>query len=235
MPSTRPTPTRPLHAVRAPATAGALLLAAACAFAQTSAPTSSSPDPMAAPARSAAMPSMPSFGGTDYPMNDRSWLPYTRGGYVGLNLGRPDLDLPCGIGGCDDAEVGGKLYTGGMLTDWLGAELGYVNMGRADRGGGRTEAYGLYVDFVGRLPMGRAALFAKLGTTYGRTTVGADALSGVVAGKDSGWGPNFGFGAEWRFSPQSSVVLEWERHDFHFQGEGREAVDMTSIGYVHRF
>ena len=101
--------------------------------------------------------------------------------------------------------------------------------------GGTTRAQGLNLSLVGRVPVGPVNLFGKLGTTYGRTKVSADAASGVVTGKDSGWNGAYGVGIGFDLTPSSSIVLEWERHDFDFAGIGRQPVKATSIGYVHRF
>ncbi len=169
---------------------------------------------------------------------DYSLLPYTRRGYVGVNLGRPDFSLSCGGGGlaCDDPNVAGKVYTGGMFNDFLGLEVGYLNMGGADRAGGKTRAHGANISLVGRLPVASSfSLFGKVGTTYGRTKVSTQPLSGIEGGKDRGWGASYGAGLSYDLNAKSSIVLEWESHDFHFAGEGREAVRNTSLGYVHRF
>jgi OOP family OmpA-OmpF porin len=165
-----------------------------------------------------------------------SLVPGTRDGYVGLNLGRPDHDLACpALFDCDDPELGAHLYTGGFANDWLGAEVGYVWLGRSDRAGGRTRAQGLNLGLVLRAPLGRASVYAKGGATYGRTRVTADLLSGVDSGARSGWGPAYGAGVGFDLGTRSSVVLEWMRHEMKFPGTGRRDVDMTSIGYVHRF
>lgn len=165
-----------------------------------------------------------------------SMLPYTQRGYVGLNLGKPKYDLGCPVGlACDDPSTMVKVYTGGMVNEWLGAEVGYLHMGSADRAGGTTRAQGLNLSFVGRVPLGAVSLFGKVGTTYGRTKVSADIGSGVVTGKDSGWNTSYGVGAGFELSRNSSIVLEWERHGFDFAGVGRQHVKATSLGYVHRF
>lgn len=172
-------------------------------------------------------------GGTDY-----SLLPFTRRGYVGLNIGQSDFGaLSCGAGGfsCDDKDVGGTVYTGGMFNDWLGVELGYLYMGRVDRSGGRAEAQGLNVSLVGRLPLQQFNVFAKGGTTYGRTKVSADPLSLVPTGKESGWGASYGAGVGLDVTPTTSVVLEWARHDFHVPSSGRQEIDLTSLGVKYRF
>lgn len=165
-----------------------------------------------------------------------SVLPWTQQGYVGLNIGKPDYNNSCGSGPtCDDPDAALHVYTGGMFNEWLGLELGYLNMGRADRAGGRTRAHGINLSLVGRIPVGPVNLFAKGGATYGRTEVSADLLSGVSSGKGRGTGLSVGAGVGYDFNRNSSVVLEYGRHDFHFAGVGRKAVDLTSIGYVHRF
>jgi OmpA-OmpF porin, OOP family len=165
-----------------------------------------------------------------------SVLPGTQQGYVGLNIGKPDYSNSCGAGPtCDDPDAAFHIYTGGMFNQWLGLEAGYLNMGRADRAGGRTRAHGINLSLVGRLPVGPVHLFAKGGATYGRTEVSADLLSGVSSGKRRGLGASYGAGVGYDFGSNSTVVLEYARHQFHFAGVGREPVESTSIGYVHRF
>jgi OmpA-OmpF porin, OOP family len=169
--------------------------------------------------------------------NNFSLLPYTRKGYVGISAGKSNYDNPCGTGGfsCSDPDAALRLYTGGMFNDYIGLEAAYLHMGRADRGGGRTQAQGLNLSVVGKLPLGMFNVFAKGGTTYGRTKVSANALSGLPTGNDSGWGPSYGAGVGYDITPTSGLVLEWERHDFHYSGAGKENATNTSIGYVHRF
>lgn len=166
-----------------------------------------------------------------------SVIPYTSHGYVGLNLGRSDYDLGCGVGGfgCDSKGNAVNIYTGGMFNRYIGAELGYVNLGRMDRGGGRTEAQGINLSLVGRVPLGVVHLFGKVGGVYGRTEVSASPLSGLATGKASGWEGSYGAGLGFDLSPRSSIVVEWNRYDLRFAGVGKQKVETTSIGYMHRF
>ena len=168
-----------------------------------------------------------------------SLLPWTRRGYVGLNIGRSDYDdYPCApaAGGCDDSGTRIHLYTGGLFNDWVGMELGYLNEGGVRRNGGRMRSEGVNVSAVGRLPFGAFNVFAKGGVTYGRTRVSSTALSGVPAGDRRGWGRSFGVGAGWDFTPRQGVVLEWSRHEFRLPGTGgRFDADGVSLGYVQRF
>lgn len=166
-----------------------------------------------------------------------SLLPYTRSGYVGLNLGKPDWRTGCTTGfSCGDGDVAAYLYTGGLINDVVGAELGYVNSGGAHRNGGTTRAQGINLSLVARVPVGGFNVFAKLGALYGRTHVSADAASGVATGTETGWGASYAAGMGYDFSRQMGVVLEWTRHEFRLAGGGgRRDLDSVSLGLVRRF
>jgi hypothetical protein len=166
-----------------------------------------------------------------------SLIPYSTGGYVGISAGTPDYDTACVAGfTCSDNTTAYKLYTGGMFNQYVGAELGYVNMGRVNRNGGRTEAHGINLSLVGRMPLGAFNVFGKVGTTYGRTKVSTNALAlGATSGKDDGWGASYGVGVGFDLTRSSAIVLEWERHDFRFAGQGKQNIDTTMLGYQHRF
>lgn len=167
-----------------------------------------------------------------------SLLPYTRSGYVGINLGKPELDIGCGTLGfpCKDAGVAGYIYTGGLISDWVGMELGYFNGGRAERADGNTRTQGINLGVVLRAPMGMFNAFVKGGGLYGETRVSADALSTVGTGTKRGWGAWYGAGVGVDFTPTAGVVLVWNRRELRMPGEGgRRDLDTTSLGYVHRF
>ncbi|WP_077034484.1 outer membrane beta-barrel protein [Pelomonas sp. KK5] len=166
--------------------------------------------------------------------------PFTAGsGYMGLNVGKPSFKTDCGNAGfnCDNPNASFKLYGGAMFNQHFGAELGYLNMGKAERGGGHSKAEGINMSLVGHVPLGesRFGAFAKGGATYGRTRVDAQSASGIATGRESGWGGAYGAGVDYALSPTSAVVLEWEHHDFRFPGTGREGVAATSLGFVKRF
>lgn len=187
----------------------------------------------------AAVPAHAQAGAAPRGAGDSTWslLPYTQRGYMGLNVGRSDYSPGCGIASlsCDRKGTAAKLYTGGMFSQHFGAELGYINLGRAERGGGRTSAQGLNVSLLARVPIDRFNVFAKAGATYGRTRVSAQTGSGIVAGRGSGWGASYGVGAGYDLTDTSGVVLEWERHRMRFAGGSRDNVDALTLGYVHRF
>ena len=198
----------------------ALALAAAAAHAQQQTPA---PQP-----RTTARASDDSY----------SMLPYTRRGYLGINLGQSAFDTACGAGGyaCEDSKISGYFYTGGFFNDWVGAELGYLNSGKADRAGGRTRAEGVGLSLVLRTGMGPFSAFLKGGGMYAQTRVSAGAVSDVAVGKRRGWAPSYGGGVGYDLTPNHGVVLEWSRARLRFPGsDDRRDVDTTSVGYVYRF
>lgn len=160
-----------------------------------------------------------------------SWMPYNR--YWGFNLGAPDYDKDCTPGfTCDDPDVGGKIYVGGQFNKWLGIEAGYVNFGAMDRNGGETKAQGINASLVGSLPLAEAfRVFGKVGTTYGWTKA-----SGTVGptGNDDGFGLSFGAGLGYEFNKTTEMIVEWDKHDFNFEGGDADVV-MYSVGLKFRF
>lgn len=167
-----------------------------------------------------------------------SYIPYTTNGYVGAAIGQSKYDLSSGTGNFrfDDTDTAGKIYGGGRFNQNFGLEIGYVNMGRADRAGGRTKAQGIDLAVVGRAPLGdRFDVFGKLGTTYGWTRTSSVAGSGVQGGKDNGFGVLYGVGASYYFTPQLAGVIEVESRDFHFAGTGRDSVRATTVGLRYNY
>ncbi len=186
----------------------------------------------AAPARGTAPPAR---GGVA--PRRSSWLPYTHSGYAGVNVGTSAFDADCGAGGfsCKANRPSLHAYTGGMFNDFLGLELGYRYLGRAERGGGRTEAQGLGLAMVGRLPAGPLHVFAKAGLAYTQSRVSASPASLLPTGSSRGWAGTYGAGAGWDLTPSSALVLEWTSLELPFAGAGKQSVENTSIGFVHHF
>lgn len=169
-----------------------------------------------------------------YELRRSNWLP--GGGYAGLNLGRPSYRLDCGIGGCDQPNLSGHAYVGGMFTPNFGAEVGLLHLGEAERGGGDTRAEGVNFSLVARAPVGAGfGVFGRVGTTWGRTRVDAPPGGGIATGRASGWGPAYGLGVDWAFSDNWAAVLDWQRHRFDFAGDDNGWVRSTSIGLKYRF
>lgn len=158
--------------------------------------------------------------------------------YFGLNIGQSDFSLPSGAGGfpSDNKDTSYNIYGGSYFNNNFGVELGYTDFGKVNRGGGQTEAEGINLSLVGRLPMSNSFnLLGKVGTTYGRTRVSASPASGLATGTESDWGVSYGIGAEWAFTPALSAVLAWDEHNLKFVGSGKDRVSTTSLGLRYRF
>lgn len=158
--------------------------------------------------------------------------------YFGLNIGQSDFSLPNGAGGfpSDNKDTSYNIYGGSYFNNNFGVELGYTDFGKITRGGGQTDAEGINLSLVGRLPLSNSFnLLGKLGTTYGRTRVTASPASGLATGSESDWGVSYGIGAEWAFTPALSAVLAWDEHNLKFPGSGKDRISTTSLGLRYRF
>lgn len=179
-----------------------------------------------------------STSGSGASTQNSTWYATGGGAYMGFRVGRSDFGGRCGIGtfNCEDKGNAFSLFGGNMLNSHFGLEFGLTDFGRIDRAGGRTRAQGLNLSAIGRVPVGASfALFGKLGAIYGRTDVSSAAASGVVAGKESGFGPTYGGGASYDITPQLSAQLEWDQSNLRFAGSNREHINTTSIGLKYRF
>ena len=186
---------------------------------------------MAQAQRDATLP--PSAGIED----GATWQRSARRGYVGVAVGQSAFDTDCGARAfaCKDARPALHLFAGSLWGDHFGLELGYRFLGRAERGGGHTEAQTVGLSLVGRLPLGPLDLFAKTGLAYGRTRVSADPASRLPTGQAGGWSGTWGAGLSWGLTPASALVLEWASVELPMAGAGRPAIENISIGFVRHF
>lgn len=158
--------------------------------------------------------------------------------YIGLNVGESDFRVGNGTGifGSESHDTAGGVYVGSYFTPNFGFEFGYTDFGRIDRAGGRTEADGINLSVIGKMPLGeKFNLLGKVGTTYGRTEVSSLAGSGIVAGKETDWAWSYGLGAEYNFNPQWSAVLQYDEHDLKFVGGERDRISALTLGVRYRF
>lgn len=160
-------------------------------------------------------------------------------GYVGFNAGETDFGLNNGTGlfSNDRKSTAFNLYVGTYFNNNFGVELGYINFGTVNRGGGSSKAEGLNLAMVARVPLSESFnLLGKLGTTYGRTDVSSQPGSGIPSGSDTGFGLAYGIGAEYAFNPQLSMVLQYDVHQLHYVGAGdKEEMKVTSLGLRYKF
>ena len=158
-------------------------------------------------------------------------------GYLGLSLGRSSYHSSCPTTSlkCDDTDTAVRLYGGAMMADHWGVEIGYLDLGRIAREGGKTPAQGLNLSLVGKAPLvSSLGVFGRLGTTYGRTETTASSTA-IAAGTEKGFGLSYGAGLSYDFTPRLSATLEWDSNDFRFAGGGRDPVRSTSLGLQYRY
>ncbi len=128
-----------------------------------------------------------------------------------------------------------RLYGGAMMGNHWGVEIGYLDLGRIAREGGKTHAQGLNLSLVGKAPLVSAlGVFGRLGTTYGRTETSTSSAA-IAAGTEKGFGLSYGAGLSYDFTPRLSATLEWDSNDFRFAGGGRDPVRSTSLGLQYRY
>ena len=166
-----------------------------------------------------------------------AWYTPAGGRYVGIDVGNAKYSGTCGLGGfaCEDSTTGYSIYAGGMWNKNLGLEIGMSDYGKIDRAGGSTKAYGFSLKAVGVTSLTESLnAFAKAGTLYSRSSVTADAASGLTTGSDTNWGLTYGVGLSFDFSPKVAATLSWDRSNVHFAGS-QEHINATSLGLKYRF
>jgi hypothetical protein len=164
-------------------------------------------------------------------------LPYETGfwGHAGINVGRAKLDSSCPDGfACDKRDSMWRAYVGGKFNNTFGMELGYVDFGDFTRGGGTTKAKGLDVAFLAGVPVGQnSSVFAKLGTAYTRTNVSGIA-PGMETGKETGWHPRYGIGAQIGINQSWAIRLDADRYRVRLPGP-KENIDTFTVGAQYSF
>ena len=76
-------------------------------------------------------------------------------------------------------------------------------------------------------------MFAKAGANYSRMEV-SDNSTQVQTGKESGWGPRYGVGAQIGLTPQWAIRGDWDRYHVRFPGT-KDDVDTLTIGAQYSF
>ncbi len=149
----------------------------------------------------------------------------------------------------DKRSLGGKIFGGYQLNNYLAVEGGYFNLGKFGYTAttvptgtlrGNAKMQGLNLDLVGRLPLTDTfSVFGRAGVNYANVRdnfVG----TGAVVVQD----PNpskreanlkVGLGMEYSLSQALSVRGELERYRVNDAVGNHGDVDMLSVGLVYRF
>jgi len=149
------------------------------------------------------------------------------GWYIGGSYGMTTFDIsgvPAGVS-VDDSDSGFKIFGGFQFTKNWGAEVGYVDFGKAGIGGfGDIGVTALTLAGTGTLPLNESfSLLGKVGMANW------DA-SGSASSGDSGTDLFYGIGARYNINKNLSVQVEFET----FSAED-DSVNMTSVGLRYKF
>jgi hypothetical protein len=157
--------------------------------------------------------------------------------YAGVTVGTVNYDYDCRGAGfaCDKEANALKVFAGGRLNNFLGLDVGFLNLSEGQVGGGETSARGLNLSLLAGVPLGtNSSVFGKLGGTWARTKVTGNA-PGFTSGTDNSVGPAYGFGAYFGLTDRIAFRLDVDRHRLKFENFGRENVDTVMLGLQASF
>lgn len=157
--------------------------------------------------------------------------------YLGTGLGAANYS------NFSDGSGGGKVY-GGIRYRAIGAELGYVQTGMAEKIGEsmrdqnlertyKTEMSGLSAAAVGYMPVNvRTDFFGKLGGIYWNQSGSSRSVPANTSAQSesTGLSPILGIGAEYKFYQNMGVRGEWEHIFSTGENEYESDVDLITLG-----
>lgn len=172
-----------------------------------------------------------------------------QGVYVGAGVGQASYDVGDTTGivapRVDDSDTGFKLYGGYQFTPNIAVEAGYADLGEARLAGivlgipfdSSFEASALYADVVGTLPLGSGfSVFGRLGVAMTFAELNVATAGGSASVDDDEGNVKFGLGAEFAFSRDVAMRLEWERYvDVGGDNTGESDVDLAGVSLNVRF
>lgn len=170
--------------------------------------------------------------GLTYPWQRSFW------GYAGVGGGRAAYDVTCGPAplACDDDARAFRIFAGGKINRYFGAEASYLDLGHAHNNGGDIEAKGLNLSLLAGYPFGvrgDSMVFAKVGLTFGRTDTSA-AIPGIATGKENDVDGSYGAGLMMGITDTWAARVDFDRLRFKFATDRRE-VDTWTVGLQRRF
>jgi OOP family OmpA-OmpF porin len=159
--------------------------------------------------------------------------------YVGVNVGRAEQKLSVdGVGSIKDSDTGFKLYGGYAFHKNFGAEIGYVDLGKASVTDGidtaSSEPTALYAAVTGTFPLNEQfSLTGKVGVAANRVKV---KFTGEPNSTEKHTSVMFGIGAAYNFAPNLAAVVEYEKFGKVLKEEGGNLkADLISVGVQYKF
>ncbi|EKP0259645.1 OmpA family protein [Aeromonas sobria] len=149
---------------------------------------------------------------------------------------------------CDNDALGGGVFAGYELSDWLALEAGYNYLGRMKADYPALANSNITAGYTGRvqgIELGlkpqyhlneEVSLFAKTGTLAWWTEVIGHEVDYQCNTSDNGWSPMLGIGMEAVISNNLSARLEYQW--FHNVGggdTGGSSMNMLTAGLAYRF
>jgi opacity protein-like surface antigen len=159
--------------------------------------------------------------------------------YVGLDASKLRRDTGCSpaVLVCDRSDIAPQLYAGRNLDGFWSLEARTMDTGRFTTGPTQGRARGLDFNLVGRMSLAPSLnVFGKVGATYGRAeTAPLGPTTAFGTGTEQAFGPTYGAGVRYDFSPRVSATLEWDTHDLRLSNGQRDPVRSTSLGLRFRY
>lgn len=164
--------------------------------------------------------------------------------YFGASVGRTNLSSDCtGLTSCDKSGNGGKLFGGYRFMPYLGAEVAYLNFGKAKASADfagtlvnadiKTTGIGAGLTMMGDLGASWNA-FARLGVARMTADVSGSALGVTVSEKDRTTQAYFGLGFGYAVSKEVSIDASADFSRSKFEGESSN-VRMLGLGLTVKF
>jgi OOP family OmpA-OmpF porin len=174
------------------------------------------------------------------------------GFYAGGAIGQSRLKGACdGLTiACDDKDTAWKIFGGYQFNKNFGAEIGYVDLGKASASGIVTgaavnaEIKGKGWEFlgVGTIPFtDKISGYGKLGLVRWEVDAFASAALGgrtaVGSASDNGTSATYGLGLKYDFTKNVGARMEWQRYSNigNDSTTGQGDVDLYSVGVVFKF
>ena len=170
------------------------------------------------------------------------------GWYVGASAGQSKAkdscpnSIPVGVS-CDDTSGAYGVFGGYQFNKYLGAELGYTDLGEVTASGlGTTETIkvkGIELLGVGTFPINpQFEVYGKVGVFFWDLKDScAGTLCGFSSQSDTGTDLTYGLGAKFNFTKNVGVRVQYQRYkDIGNEATtGKDDVDVISVGVVFKF
>ncbi len=170
--------------------------------------------------------------------------------YVGAGLGLSSASKACsGLGGdgfsgtCDKKDSGIKLVGGYKFSEYLSAEIAYVNLGEFKASGtatsgaidAKSKVSGFQFGVLGQWTFAESfSLLGKLGGFRWNQKISGAASPTLTTGGTKGTDIFLGFGLQYDFNRNFGIRTEWERY-LDVGKSNKSDVDLFSVNGLWQF